>query len=736
VVAVLKYGGSFASTETSLVSFRIVDTLYQPMLLNVVIANPNGAISTRYSPYDEVEIVETSGTGGAATNLILFRGKIEDINIPTHPKYGQVIEFNARDNLQELAKRTMRDKEYSQNGRGDTNGLLSAIIGDHTATAANIDITNGSKFLASADTNSRASTFKSSGKTALRAITDEAQQDPWGATSIDDENRGFAFYLDSDLDFNYHKLGTVPSDPASNGLTVQYGLTAPTDTAHPMMAGSAFNEPGRQVVTHCNAVWTDAGGVPRQIFLQRWTHGTVTNAPFYANNEDSGEESNQGGSRLVGSGSLVGRVQYVEDGAILVSHVDGEDAVGTANMPPLWFSGETVTQQAGPTTGSQPYANVTTTPFLKTGMIIEKTVQGYDFVDTAAAKAGRLKAIEAAAAVLRKGFKIEGLVEGSFTIIGYPEHKQSSTWYQVRAGQQIKVTNTTTANINDNMTVKRIQYEQGPGRMDSIIEVVSVTEGNDYTTSSSDSVARIAVSSGERNPGATGRIVAALAGAGGAEVAIHLKPQDGSNVRTSVEWQVGSVTFADGSSQALLSGQSDNASYLNGQFSLTTYDGATLPYVMYVDMGSAQPNLIKIAAMEPTGTPSGSTTDTLDGGITAVGTAVVLDDSTGFSAGDLVEIENELILLGTQSVDTFSGCTRARAGKTRTKANPHNSGVTVTLKDTFTYDGTFVVPVEVLGTSKLVIAYVMAGDGVAGSGTTAGPAKILMTSSKNFGNQV
>lgn len=736
MVAVLKYGGSFASTETQLISFRIVDTLYQPMLLNAVISNPNGAISTRYSPYDEIEIVETTSVLGEATNLILFRGKIENISIPTHPKYGQVIELNARDNLQELAKRTMRDGTYSANGRGGTSGLLKEIIEDHTATAANIDITNASTLLASTNTDAKSATFKNSGKTVLRAITDEAQADPWGATSVAANNSGFAFYLDAALDFNYHKLGTVPSAPASNGLTVQYGLTAPTVTAQPMLAGSSFNEPGRQAVTHCNAVYTDRFGAPHSILLQRFTHGTVTNDPFYANNADAG---NLGGARLVGSSGNTGRVQYVEDGAILVSHIDAHDA-GAANIPPAWFSGETVTQQAGPTVGNQPFANITTTPFLKMGMIVEKTVQSYDFADTSSSLEGRQKAIEAAATVLRKGFAVEGLVEGTLKIIGYPEHKQSSSWYQVRAGQQIKVTNTGTANINDNMTVKRIQYEQGPGRMDSTIDVVSVTEGNDYVTSASSSVTRIAVGSGERTTGAIGQIPAALAGDGGPEASIHIEPQAGGSVRTSVTWLGGSITYTDGFEQPLLSGSSDSSSYLNAQFSDTLYPASgaaasNLPYVIYANRDSAQPNLLGMAAMVPTGSLSGSTATTLATGLFAGTTTIVLTDGAAFSAGDLIQIEDEVILLGSKSTHTFSSCVRAQAGTTRTRASTHQAGVAVTLK-VLTYDGTFVCPEVVFGTGKVVIAYVAAGSLVAGTGATADPAKIFMTSSTNFGNQV
>ena len=249
--AKLKYGGSFSSTETSLISFTIADVLYAPNSLIATIANPNGALDDRYNNFDEIEIVEDT------TNLVLFRGRIYDIKKPIHPRYGGVVRLTAFDNLQELARKTIHDGEYSENGRDE---LIRAIIDEHTHLGdTSIDTANhlGSKLLSSADTDAKTVSIKGSGRTPLSVIKEEAQDDPWDGTVTSNTNRGFAFYLDDSLDFHYHKLGTVPSDPEANGLTVEYGLsTADHDLTQPseqqMMAGSSFDEQGGQVVTQCH----------------------------------------------------------------------------------------------------------------------------------------------------------------------------------------------------------------------------------------------------------------------------------------------------------------------------------------------------------------------------------------------------------------------------------------------------------------------------------------------------
>ena len=96
MAAKLQYGSSFGSTESNTISIRIVDEINQPNFLEVEIANPNGTISSRYSPFEEIRIIEDDEAG----DPVLFRGRIEKLSTPTHPRFGQLIHIIARDNLQ------------------------------------------------------------------------------------------------------------------------------------------------------------------------------------------------------------------------------------------------------------------------------------------------------------------------------------------------------------------------------------------------------------------------------------------------------------------------------------------------------------------------------------------------------------------------------------------------------------------------------------------------------------
>jgi hypothetical protein len=55
---------------------------------------------------------------------------------------------------------------------------------------------------------------------------------------------------------------------------------------------------------------------------------------------------------------------------------------------------------------------------------------------------------------------------------------------------------------------------------------------------------------------------------------------------------------------------------------------------------------------------------TLDGSINSSVTTIDLTDATNFSAGDYIRIDDEVILLGTKSVNQFTGCTRAQHSTT------------------------------------------------------------------------
>jgi hypothetical protein len=660
----LKYGGGFGSTETSLISFTIADTLYSPKTLMATISNQGGALDTRYSPFDEIEIVEDT------TNLILFRGRIKDISKPIHPTYGGVIELTAFDNLQELASRTLRDGTYEESGRDE---LIRTLIDSHTNLGdAFIDTANhlGSKLLTSADTEPKQLIAAGSSQTVLKAITDEAQSDPW-TTLPTNTNRGFAFYLDETLDFNYHKLGTVPVDPDSgtmgnSGLTVEYNLAnqvmnGSSPSKMQMMAGSSFNEPGGQVVTQCFVTFQSEGGKSKSIAVQRFEFqldgsNTHTNAPFNVGQLIAGATT--------GSSAIV---QHVEQGAILVSHVDEE--LATQNIP-TFQGGETITQQNSRDTTAADgtnsfFENYTSlagdvprggypsavligihTPSYTTGMHIERNVAGHQYRTTDTAD-GKTKAMEAAATILRKGFSVTGQLTGTFSVIGYPEYRIGGTYYPVRPGQQIGVKNTVTANVdNVDMTVRSIAHTQAPGRIDSTIQVVSITEGSEVVRSTSNNINTKANDGNTHDTSAIGDVPVSLLGND-----FSLNCNFTRDSRTQLSWTAGELTYANGSPQAIVAGASNDANQLNAQMAT---DG-TQYFIMAHNENLGADGRLHIEAGIPIWTAANASASTaLAAVVTEAVNTVTVDSATGFSVSDYIKINNEYMQITAINSNTFT----------------------------------------------------------------------------------
>ena len=723
----LKYGVSFGSTETSLISFTIADTLYSPKTLMATISNQGGALDTRYSPFDEIEIVEDT------TNLILFRGRIKDISKPIHPTYGGVIELTAFDNLQELASRTLRDGTYEENGRDE---LIRTLIDSHTNLGdAFIDTANhlGSKLLTSADTDPKQLIAAGSSQTVLKAITDEAQSDPW-TTLPTNTNRGFAFYLDETLDFNYHKLGTVPVDPDSgtmgqSGLTVEYNLaTQVMNGSSPskmqMMAGSSFNEPGGQVVTQCFVTFQSEGGKSKSIAVQRFEFqldgsNTHTNAPFNVGQLIAGGTS--------GSSAIV---QHVEQGAILVSHVDEE--LATANIP-IFQGGETITQQnSRDTTGADgtnnffenytslagdvtrsgyPSAVLTSThtPSYTTGMHIERNVAGHQYRTTATSD-GKTKAMEAAATILRKGFSVTGQLTGTFSVVGYPEYRISSTYYPVRAGQQIGVTNTVTANVNnEDMTVRSIAHTQAPGRIDSTIQVVSLTEGSEVVRSTNNNINNKATDGNTHDTSAIGDVPISLLGDD-----FSLNCNFVRDSRTQLSWTAGELTYANGSPQAIVAGASNDANQLNAQMAT---DG-TQYFIMAHNENLGADGRLHIEAGIPIWTAANaSASTTVAAVVTEDANTVTVASATGFSVSDYIKINNEYMQITAINSNTFTvtrGTLRVEGatGSDSYSRKPHIAGASAATvrEQTFTNpNNNFDLPVSSSKLNRKLIGIVKAG---------------------------
>ena len=722
----LKYGGGFGSTETSLISFTIADTLYSPKTLMATISNQGGALDTRYSPFDEIEIVEDT------TNLILFRGRIKDISKPIHPSYGGVIELTAFDNLQELASRTLRDGVYEESGRDE---LIRTLIDSHTNLGdAFIDTANhlGSKLLTSADTEPKQLIAAGSSQTVLKAITDEAQSDPW-TTLPTNTNRGFAFYLDETLDFNYHKLGTVPVDPDSgtmgnSGLTVEYNLAnqvmnGSSPSKMQMMAGSSFNEPGGQVVTQCFVTFQSEGGKSKSIAVQRFEFqldgsNTHTNAPFNVGQLIAGATT--------GSSAIV---QHVEQGAILVSHVDEE--LATQNIP-TFQGGETITQQNSRDTTAADgtnsfFENYTSlagdvprggypsavligihTPSYTTGMHIERNVAGHQYRTTATAD-GKTKAMEAAATILRKGFSVTGQLTGTFSVIGYPEYRIGGTYYPVRPGQQIGVKNTVTANVdNVDMTVRSIAHTQAPGRIDSTIQVVSITEGSEVVRSTSNNINTKANDGNTHDTSAIGDVPVSLLGND-----FSLNCNFTRDSRTQLSWTAGELTYANGSPQAIVAGASNDANQLNAQMAT---DG-TQYFIMAHNENLGADGRLHIEAGIPIWTAANaSASTTVAAVVTEAANTVTVASATGFSVSDYIKINNEYMQITAINSNIFTvtrGTLRVEGatGSDSYTRRPHISDPAATVREqTFTNpNNNFDLPVSSSKLNRKLIGIVKAG---------------------------
>mgnify|MGYP003631684134 FL=1 len=709
--AKLKYGGSFSSTETSLISFTITDILYAPNTLIATIANPNGALDDRYNNFDEIEIVEDT------TNLVLFRGRIYDIKKPIHPRYGGVVRLTAFDNLQELARKTIHDGEYSENGRDE---LIRAIIDEHTHLGdTSIDTANhlGSKLLSSADTDAKTVSIKGSGRTPLSVIKEEAQDDPWDGTVTSNTNRGFAFYLDDSLDFNYHKLGTVPLDPDSgsmgnSGLTVEYGLAAQTmNGAEPskmqMLPGSSFNEPGNQVVTQVRLSYQSAGNEVKSLVVQRFAHGTVTNGPF------DGPHPLTGATQLVtNSGGTGVRVQFVEDGAILVSHVDEENATVAI---PTFSDGTTITQQSSTDSGGErspyPYANLATphTPAGLTKMGLEKSVSGFQYVDKVGELfSGKTKALEKAASILRKGFSVTGQKTGTFTVMGFPEYRIGSTYYPVRAGTQIGVKNTITANVdNEDMTVLSIVHTQAAGEWSSIIEVIDKNEGTEIVSSKASAAAEKLDDKAPENPATIGDQDLTTLGDD-----LDITCQFTRDSRTQISWTAGFYTTATGQHIKIAAGDSADANMLNAQMAT---DG-TKYYLMVFRENAAADERLHIEAGIPNWTAAATgTTTTITEPCTTSATSLTVASSSSFAAGNYIKIDDEYMYVSAVPDGTHLTVQRGflrisgDSNFTFTARKGHADNATVTLYTFTNPNNNFDAPANAQFRNRKIIGTVKAG---------------------------
>ena len=467
-------GSGLTDIEDNLISFNIIDDLYQPKVLTARISNQadayeqGHATNAKYVVGDEVAIVDTD------TSLTLFRGTVESILNLTVARYGQVIELVARDNLQQLLKRDFR-KDYTSGSLAGRHLVIKDIIDDHRYASTSI-VTGDALSVASANTTALTYTSTEGHRRPLHVIQDLAREDPWesGATP---SNFGAAFYIDEANKFNYFKMASKPSVPSA-GLTLQHGGT-PGNLVKQIVT-STFEEAGFDLVSECTVSYQDSTNSDqfKKIRLKAINMAPSSRDVQYAVGATLTEET---------SGYTV-KVQYSNvlssrDGVIIVSPVLEDDSpfIGTLTK---------TKELTGAATdgGAAIVADIRATVEDNLQMISERHIVGDDYTTKA-------QAVDAAKPLLLRGSTgdttgAKKQKNGTITIVEYPMYN-SSGWKLVRAGEAIYVINTATdADSGTTYAVTRIEHSQGPGFLRSTIDVADVGIGPGPKQSYSEKVFR------------------------------------------------------------------------------------------------------------------------------------------------------------------------------------------------------------------------------------------------------
>jgi hypothetical protein len=455
MVAILQYGGSFASVETQTVNITIVDEMNHPKYAEIEIASPGGNRSTTYSPYDEIRVVDTDVTG----TPVLFRGKVEKISTPTNPRYGQIVILTARDNLAELGHIIVNPERFSENG---ADALICQLVRTHIKTVGTSGIevpavgSNTSVFETSLDTNSKEHDGTLGNKTVLQAMQHQADVDAWHAAAASTENYGFHFYLDGDNSLHYHQTGAYPSAPASNGLGIVYGLAADTDGDRQMLPNPSWDEITEDIVSHVDCHYISNDGTQKVLRLKRIT---ITNldtsaGPFAANQTLTGRNE-------ADDADTTNNIELVTSGALIISNPSTTDK---SLSPNNYLQGAELSTTT-PTT-----ADYVTTPdqeLNREKVLILSGLPEFLFGNSGTSDVSERGYVTAVAAYyLRRGFidiSANTHAKGTVKIAGYPWHRYASTTTVVRAGNQVYLqdslynsTQTTAANY----TVSRIVFNQ------------------------------------------------------------------------------------------------------------------------------------------------------------------------------------------------------------------------------------------------------------------------------------
>jgi hypothetical protein len=305
--------------ETNFIRLTLIDEIFAPMAAEITVANQDGANSyntreTVYTNYQEIRITEGN------TSRVIFHGRIERIKPQYDAGYGQVVHIYARDNLQELLKRTNRTEYNSTTTRSSQ---ISSIISDHIFNSASIDTSDTDKFELSSDTVTAGQLdqdFDRQNKSALRTIGELANSDEDSASS------GWIFYLDTTFsgdtaapDLHYFARGTRPQGgPNTNGLHIEFKGTE-ADAASPTRYGVRsilpdynFPREPRELVTRTRVIYTDSAGEKQEVHGILVNHDTPSPGSFVP------------GNAITWAGGGAGRIEYSNNSFTVIGPTNGD----------------------------------------------------------------------------------------------------------------------------------------------------------------------------------------------------------------------------------------------------------------------------------------------------------------------------------------------------------------------------------------------------------------------------
>lgn len=432
-----------ADNQNALLKLDIQDSLNSPMKADIILSNgsrepfSSGTAADRYGPLTNVftdfmpiRVLDSE------TNVVLFAGKVYEVDNTYEREYGQVIKLYARDNLAELADLPIDDKvaEFVLLSGGRRSATLKDMIQDTAATphrssfaipTSNISFTDTQKFTASArtygDEEKGKLIPKNLAKTGLKAVYEIAKNDPH-ESSAQAATFGYDFYVDTPFatvagenpaaDFNYFKRGSRVDYQSTvstfKGPWIEYPIATnftTTGLKQVMFPDYDFSKPKQDlytsVVVLVNHVRRDASDNERQDVTQNFPllfemlDATSISAQFTWKNKGLTPDVDTGHTtadfaeilRATISGTVrdVGRIQYQSvtsgTGKILITF-DPSTAQPTTSLQKKYFdslSGTTNTLTGATSGATLNYNAVTGRSSTNLGLQRPLKLSGADF---------------------------------------------------------------------------------------------------------------------------------------------------------------------------------------------------------------------------------------------------------------------------------------------------------------------------------------------------------------------